>query len=136
MKARSLCVFIFLSLFAVIARAAPVEDLPKCEVIGVDRTNLTFSVKLARTNETRLIQITSETRFFKETKPAISEDMAVGDTVFGKVHRRADGVYEAVRIYILKPKQIPVASCGRTSDGSFRAEAPVLRTAVPVFIQA
>jgi hypothetical protein len=99
-----------LSLFAVIGRAAPVENLPKSEILSIDRTNLTFTVKAGKTNETRMLQITSQTRFLKEGKYAISEELAVGDTVYGKVHKRADGMYEAVRIYIVKQKPIQVAS--------------------------
>lgn len=86
--------------------AAPIETLPKSEILKIDRTELKFTVKLAGSEQTRILQITSETRFFKDEKYAISEDLAVGDSVHGKVQKRADGVYEALRIYILKHKML------------------------------
>ena len=89
--------------------AAPIETLPKSEIVKIDRTELRFTVKLAGSEETRILQITSETRFFKDGKYAISQDLAVGDSVHGKVHKRADGIYEAVRIYVVKQKMPAVA---------------------------
>lgn len=89
--------------------AAPIETLPKSEVIKVDRAELRFVVKLPKSEETRILQITADTRFFKEGKYAISEDLGVGDLVNGRIHKRADGVYEAVRIYIVK-KPLPAVA--------------------------
>ncbi len=93
-----------LLLFVARLSAGPIETLPKSEVLNVDRTELKLTVKLIGKEETRVLQITAETRFFKDGKYAISEDLAAGDVVFGKVHKRSDGVYEAVRLTIVKAK--------------------------------
>lgn len=104
-------------LLAVRMNASPIKTLPKSEIIKIDRIELRFTVKLGGSEETRILQITSGTRFFKDGKYAVSEDLAVGDTIHGKVHKRADGVYEAARIYIVK--KVPTLAMFGSGEACF-----------------
>jgi hypothetical protein len=102
--------FPLLLLFATTALfAAPIELLPRAEVLAVDRAELRLQVKILPAGEVRVLQITSETRFILDGKYAVSEAVQPGDTVTGKVHKRADGTYEAVRLVITKAKAPAIA---------------------------
>lgn len=101
--------FMLLIATTALAMAAPIEVLPKAEVVAVDRAELRLQVKVLPAGEIRVLQITSETRFILEGKYAVSEAVQPGDIVAGKVHKRADGTYEAVRLVISKAKAPAIA---------------------------
>jgi len=78
-------------------------DLPPAKITLLDFTNMTFTVELTGTNLT--VYMTSETRFFKDGKYAISKDLKEGEIVRGKL-KKAVGDHdrsEAVRIFWGKP---------------------------------
>ena len=62
---------------------------------------MTFTVDLKGTNLT--VFITSQTRFFKDGKYAISKDLKEGEMVRGALKPTTDERYEAVRIFWGKP---------------------------------
>ena len=103
MKSLLLTVLLILTM-AAYAEASPIQDLPKSEVVSIDREYLKLSVKDLTSGEVLVLQITSESRFLLDGKYAISEDLNVGDTVVGKVHKRADGIFEVVKLTITRPK--------------------------------
>lgn len=78
-------------------------DLPPSKITLLDFTNMTFTVELTGTNLT--VYITSETRFFKDGKYAISKDLKEGEIVRGKLKKAVDDHdrSEAVRIFWGKP---------------------------------
>jgi len=78
-------------------------DLPPSKFTQLDFTNMTFTVELKGTNLT--VYMTSETRFFKDGRYAISKDLKEGGLVRGKLKKAADDHDrpEAVRIFWGKP---------------------------------
>ena len=78
-------------------------DLPPAKITQLDFTNMTFTVELKGTN--LLIYVTSETRFFKDGRYAISKDLKEGELVRGKLKKAVDDHdrSEAVRIFWGKP---------------------------------
>ena len=77
------------------------EKLPRSQVEAVNFTNMTFTVARKETN--LVLQITAETRFFTNDKPAISKSLQVGDHVRGTIRRLPDSVPVALRVQIEKP---------------------------------
>jgi hypothetical protein len=75
--------------------------LPPSKVTSLDLTNLVLTVDWSGTNTT--VFITSQTRFFKDGKYAISKDLREGDEIRGTLKRTADDRFEAVRIFWGKP---------------------------------
>lgn len=86
--------------------AAAVEKLQKSTVESIDRPNLRITLRLPD-RQTRVLQISSESRFLINNHYAINTDVEVGDTVSGTIKKRPDGVYEAVRLYVVKAKKAP-----------------------------
>lgn len=78
-------------------------DLPPSKITQLDFTNMTFMIELTGTN--LLVHITSETRFFKDDRYAISKDFKEGKLVRGKL-KKAMGDHdrnEAIRDFWRKP---------------------------------
>lgn len=75
--------------------------LPPARVVVLDFVNMTFTVDLQGTN--LMIHITSQTRFFKDGRYAISKDLTEGELVRGVLKPASDGRREAVRLFWGKP---------------------------------
>ena len=70
-------------------------------VSAIDKTKLTITVG------ERTFQVTSDTKINKNEKPAILDDLAVGDTVGGAYKKAADGTLDAITINVLTKPEKP-----------------------------
>lgn len=77
--------------------AADTIQLPPSKITELNVTNMTFTVDLKGTNQ--IVQITSQTRFFRDGKYATTRDLMEGQTVRGVLKATADGRRQAVRIF-------------------------------------
>ena len=90
---------------AVPALSQPVKIRP-CEVQSVDCTNMTITVQTINDKETFTLYVTSQTRLYRNGKPAITCDFQPGDLGHGSAYTNADNKVEAVRFYAKETKQI------------------------------
>ena len=103
MKSKSF--ILLLGFFTVLALADASEPqkqiaIKHVHVDSVDRTNLTFTVKVDGTNLTA--HFTAKTRFLLNGMPAVSKDLEPADHVSGTLRPSKDGSLEAVKIEIRK----------------------------------
>jgi hypothetical protein len=62
------------------------------KLVAVDRNSMTITVE---TPEKRSLKITSETRINKDGKPALLADGKIGEQIYGRAKKAADGIDEA-----------------------------------------
>jgi len=74
------------------ARGMPLNG----KVSAVDKTAKT--VTIGETEKARVLQITSETKIFKNNKPATFDDVLVGEHIGAYVRPNAEGKMEAVTL--------------------------------------
>jgi hypothetical protein len=70
-------------------------------ISAVDKTAKTIT--LGETEKARVFQITSETKIYKEKKPATFDDAVVGERVGGYARKNADGKLEVATLNIGLP---------------------------------
>jgi hypothetical protein len=68
------------------------------KVTAVDKTAMTIS--LAGKEKPRIFVVTSETKFFKDNKPATLADLTVGEEVGGRARLAANGKQEIMTLRI------------------------------------
>ncbi|MBI1177024.1 hypothetical protein GC207_06245 [bacterium] len=108
-----------------IPKSKPV-NLPRRVISAVDMTNMTFTVTSKGTN--LVLFITSETRFFKDGKYAITQDFKVGDEIRGTMTVAEDNKHLAVRLYSGQTPKAPKSAKPAKKPAS---KAPVTKVIAP-----
>ncbi len=92
------------------------------KIEALDKTAMT--VTLAGKEKSRVIHVTSSTRFMKDGKPAIFGDLAIGDAAVGQVRKTEDGKEEAM---VMRVGEKPAAEA-KPEKKKKKEQAPAQQT--------